>query len=528
MKYAADHKSSYHSRIKVPIFCGALLLLGFFLHGHALAANSASIIDAGTGIGGAFDADLKIIAHAFLDAFRVIATIMTVVAGAMIALNMEQHQRILWNWILGIGLAANFGLFLTDLGFLDVISGAEQAAKVQIYTPKLETINDEHVNIMSQMMNHYRVHVIEPGAKIILPVCMKIMIILTLIQSGYDLAFKLISGDKIKYMLSVVLKLGFMIFLMQNWIGGIGLMHALNTGFETIGYMAGGQGIIDLEPDAICDNAFKIFAHVIGSSSHFSSYIPGVSTILGLLILMASTVLIFLSAIEMFMARMEFYTMAILVMPILPFMMTSKLAFLSDKAIGAMFNLAIKCAVIAFLTSIIIPFFDSFSKQLLETKNPLDHTMIMLQLLLICFLIYLLIKKCSVLVSSLLNGQPAFGGSDMTGTLTGAAATAASTAGAVGRASAVAANGANRTSVFRELAKQAALQGTTVGKAYANARSYNMSSYSGYNGGDRPKTTEEVQREHREAQQRQAEQQKADWDKAVRIANKRLSPFQNK
>ena len=258
------------------------MLLGFFLHGHALAANSASIIDAGTGIGGAFDADLKIIAHAFLDASRVIATIMTVVAGAMIALNMEQHQRILWNWILGIGLAANFGLFLTDLGFLDVISGAEQAGAVQMYTPKLETINDEHVNIMSQMMNHYRVHVIEPGAKIILPVCLKIMIILTLIQSGYDLAFKLISGDKIKYMLSVVLKLGFMIFLMQNWIGGIGLMHALNTGFETIGYMAGGQGIIDLEPDAICDNAFKIFAHVIGSSSHFSSYIPGVSTILGI------------------------------------------------------------------------------------------------------------------------------------------------------------------------------------------------------------------------------------------------------
>ena len=274
-----------------------------------------------------------------------------------------------------------------------------------------------------------------------------------------------------------------------------------------------------MEPDAICDNAFKIFAHVIGSSSHFSSYIPGISTILGVLILMASTVLIFLAAIEMFMARMEFYTMALLVMPLLPFMMTSKLSFLSDKAIGAMFNLAIKCAVIAFLTSIIVPFFDSFSKQLLETKNPLDHTMIMLQLLLICFLIYLLIKKCSVLVSSLLNGQPAFGGSDMTGTLTGAAATAASTAGAVGRARAVAANGANRTSVFRELAKQAALQGTTVGRAYDSARSYRTDS----------KTTEEAQREYREAQQRQAENAAADLKKAVKITDKRFSQlFKNK
>lgn len=118
----------------------------------------------------------------------------------------------------------------------------------------------------------------------------------------------------------------------------------------------------------------------------------------------------------------------------------------------------------------------------------------------------------------------------MTGTLTGAAATAASTAGAVGRARAVAANGANKTSVLRELGKQAVLQGTTVGRAYYSARNYSGSGSggSGYNGGDRPKTTEETLKEYKQNQQKEQENQKKDWDKAVKIAGKRLSQFTNK
>ena len=117
----------------------------------------------------------------------------------------------------------------------------------------------------------------------------------------------------------------------------------------------------------------------------------------------------------------------------------------------------------------------------------------------------------------------------MTGTLTGAAATAASTAGAVGWARAVAANGANRTSGFRELAKQGALQGTTVGRTYESARNYNFGNGSGYNRGDRPKTTEEAQREYKQEQQRQAENAAADLKKAVKITDKRFSQlFKNK
>lgn len=135
-------------------------------------------------------------------------------------------------------------------------------------------------------------------------------------------------------------------------------MTALSQGFETMGLMAGGT-TTDVSPDNIVNNAIQIFS-VFWDKAHFNS--------LGLLVvncvsLLTMIVLLFLTAIEMFMARVEFYTMAMLVMPLLPFMITSKFSFLSDKAIGAMFNLAIKIVAIAFMTTIIEPFLNGFAQR---------------------------------------------------------------------------------------------------------------------------------------------------------------------
>lgn len=52
----------------------------------------------------------------------------------------------------------------------------------------------------------------------------------------------------------------------------------------------------------------------------------------------------------MFMAQIEFYTMALLTMMLLPFMMSQHTSFLSNNAIAAMFNCAMKVCVIAFLS----------------------------------------------------------------------------------------------------------------------------------------------------------------------------------
>lgn len=242
-------------------------------------------------------------------------------------------------------------------------------------------------------------------------------------------------------MLSVILKLGLMIFILQNWINGIGLMHALNTGFEMIGYKIGGQGFVDLQPDQIIGNGFKVLSLLLETSAKASAWnlvvgtftTGGISSLFTPIAFIVCIILLFLTAIEMFMARMEFYTMAVLVMPLLPFIMTSKLSFLSEKAISAMFNLAIKCCVIAFLFSAVVPFLNDISEQLstFKLENFVKAPVLSMQLLIICILLYLLTKRCSALVTGLLNGTPALSGSDMTGALTGAGTKAASAAGQV-------------------------------------------------------------------------------------------------
>lgn len=436
------HIKIFQNKIFKLICLASCLLFVLSISNSAFAADSISIINEGTGLGGDFDSALKTIGTSLVFLARAVSFIMTVTAIVMVMFHMEQGSRILWNWVLGIGLAVNFGVFLSDIGFLEFISAAEEAStNIQPLHVRLSDAQGGGFNILGEIMNYYRVGIIEPGAKVILPICLKILIILSVIQAGYDISFKLVSGDKIKYMLSVVLKLGLMIFILQNWINGIGLMHALNTGFEMIGYKIGGQGFVDLQPDQIIGNGFKVLSLLLETSAKASAWnlvvvtftTGGISSLFTPIAFIVCIILLFLTAIEMFMARMEFYTMAVLVMPLLPFIMTSKLSFLSEKAISAMFNLAIKCCVIAFLFSAVVPFLNDISEQLstFKLENFVKAPVLSMQLLIICILLYLLTKRCSALVTGLLNGTPALSGSDMTGALTGGGTKAASAAGQV-------------------------------------------------------------------------------------------------
>lgn len=115
---------------------------------------------------------------------------------------------------------------------------------------------------------------------------------------------------------------------------------------------------------------------------------------------------------------------SISITPFLPFMITSKFSFLSDKAIGAMFNLAIKVMAIAFMTTIIEPFLNGFAQKVAGTKDAWEQVGIIFQVLLCALILYILVRKISELASGLLNGQPSLGGSSMTSTMRGAAALA--------------------------------------------------------------------------------------------------------
>lgn len=128
-------------------------------------------------------------------------------------------------------------------------------------------------------------------------------------------------------------------------------------------------------------------------------------------LLLGFTVIVdtFFTGIEMFMVRIEFWTIALITMPLLPFAMNKHTAFLAEKAIGAIFSLGIKVLVIAFLSAVTCPLLTTFAEQV-KTKaeassSPLEF-MLLLQMVLACLVVSVLIHKIPNLAQGLINGSP--------------------------------------------------------------------------------------------------------------------------
>ncbi|MBQ9365235.1 MAG: type IV secretion system protein [Schwartzia sp.] len=400
--------------------------------------NSEDLFKQGTGLGGKFDAQLNNLGSIFLMVFKAIVVIMTAVAAMMVGFGLAEGKKELWNWLLGACIAVNVGWFLQSFGFLDYWYNALPGAGGGLPTFEInapDNVND--MTFMDSFMSTYIEGIIKPGAKAILPYCVRLLLILTILEVGWEFSFKLIAGDKVQYMLSILVKVGLFILIMQNWID---LMDALADGFIQIGMKAAGT-----ETKISLDDAYKIFYQL------FVSFLPtelsawdvvksfvtgGAQKLAGeilILIVLAIIIVIcgILISIEIFMAKIEFYTMALISMPLLPFHVTSKFSFLSDKAIGAMFNLAIKLSCVTFISEITWPFLRSYNEKFVSTP-PSEFGSVMLnafQVVLAGLTILLITKKVPELVTGLLSGQPQLGGAGMVDMATGAAKTAVGGAG---------------------------------------------------------------------------------------------------
>lgn len=431
-----------------------------------------------SGLNSDFNTEFKKIFDAFMKITSVLMVVMTAAAGIMIGLGIEDGKRTLWNWLLGIGLAFNFTSVAVDLGFFDLLKEPTAATSAVDKLPQITIATNDTAGttgFLADFMKTYLDGIIKPGAKAIEPYCVKILLLLSAIEVGWEMSFKLISGDKVKYIMTMIIKMGFFIWLMDEWIY---LTEALGNGFQQIGFIAGGSP--NLQANSIGDNADKMISSAFQLFSAIwdkSSILDGIGlvflTVIGLVVIIFA---IFMTAIEMFMARLEFYTMAILTLPLLPFIVTSKFSFLADKAIGAMFNLAIKLSCISFVTAFCVPFFTSFVDKYVESKDPGGLSAIM-QAILAALVIYYLVKKMPELVTGLLNGQPSLGGAGMMdtakaagGAAVGAAASVASGVGTVRAASAIAKGAGNggKLGTLATLGKAAVMSRSPVQK-YRNA-----------------------------------------------------------
>ena len=290
------------------------------------------------------------------------------------------------------------------------------------------------------------------------------------------LALDLTDKDKISWMVKSFLKIGFYVFLIQNWLGvdGLNLMDMLSKGFQEIGFIAGNYGdaplttitnINNIDPKhSIVNNMYKMFSLIYSGAvpqdagffakigfhlkRYFSMVTSPVSNILLALSMLIAVIVGFLTAVEMFMARIEFYTLALLAMPLLAFGVVKQFEYLAQQALRAVFNCGVKVCVISFLQAVVCQMFSKYTREIdkaltagpfsSSTGTPFELLSMTLQLLLMAIIMLLIVSKIPKLIQGLLSGNPSMSGSDMTGTVMGAVGTAAAATGMVAGASAAA------------------------------------------------------------------------------------------
>ena len=145
-------------------------------------------------------------------------------------------------------------------------------------------------------------------------------------------------------------------------------------------------------------------------------------------------VVLFLTAIEVFMCRIEFYTLTLLGTVLLPFFLVDKLNFLGTNTINGMFKISAKVMVIAFLQAICFTILNSQLKEFYDGPAAKSSFAFgaYVELGMTCLVMYVLVKQIPNLVSNFLSGGGGgLGGGSMLGQLgaVGAAAGGAAMTG---------------------------------------------------------------------------------------------------
>ena len=407
-----------------------ILILNFLGVANAADNNSAvnevtsGLSGGGAGFGTTFQTQLSNLAKSLLSSAQIIAVIMTATAGCMVCFGIEDGKKTFWNWILGIGLAVNFGDLILSLWSVE---SPTAPTKIEDYKLLLKSSDDPSIDILSPFMRYY-IGVIMSGAAVIAPYAVNLTLILAMIDGAIKFAFDLISGDKIKFLVTMILKVGFYIFLIQSWVGtnsNFQLMPVLSSGFETMGYTAGGaeemvkayskaspDSNIEVQSNQIVTNALNFF-NIFWEHAQQQNLL---TILIGLVCVVAAVVILFLTALEMFMVRIEFWTMALLTIPLLSFGVISQLKFLSEKAVGTMFNLAVKIFVVAFIATMSVNILTGLvdgAKEMATSSDFMGNISYFLQVLLYALILYLITKKIPELVSGLLSGNPSLSGGNM-------------------------------------------------------------------------------------------------------------------
>ena len=390
-----------------------------------------------SGGGQGFGQSVGDIAKGFQSVSRIIILAMTGIAGVMVAFGLGDARKNIWNYLFGVGLVLNAADILWGVFGGTGIFGYNDSAPVtgKPFTWDLKTNDKPDYNFLGPFMIYYKNQVIIPGCQRIAPYAARLCLLLAVINMTVKAALQLIEGDKLKFIITQFLTTGIYCWLIYNWTSNFDILGKLSHGFESLGYLASNDTTHSFGADSIVGNAFTVwdayFAHIDKASLMLKIVLIPSAIIL--------VILLFLISLEMLMARIEYWTMALLTLPLLAFGVLPQTKFLSEKAIGAMFNLAIKVMCIAFLTKLISTTIDGYVDKMVEAGKDGSTTLlqnigIVFQFLLLLIVLFLLVHKVPQLIQGLLSGNPSLTSGDMTGTARSMASSAANTASKAGGA----------------------------------------------------------------------------------------------
>ncbi len=277
---------------------------------------------------------------------------------------------------------------------------------------------DTEKDYLSKFMAYY-IAVVTYGQARIVPVAIRMALIFGTLQASWKMATEIGSGNQIKYVVTEVMKMSFIIFLITNWIQ---LGHAMGEWFESIGFLAGGidpsmKDAPNIQPDSIWNNAMS-FSGKMWENVEKASGIA--NTIMAFVVFLFIVVVLFLTAIEVFMCRIEFYTLTLLGTVLLPFFLVDKLNFLGTNTINGMFKISAKVMVIAFLQAVCFTILNSQLKEFYDGPAAKSSFAFgaYVELGMTCLVMYVLVKQIPNLVSNFLSGGGGgLGGGSMMGQL---------------------------------------------------------------------------------------------------------------
>lgn len=341
---------------------------------------------------------------------RIIVTCLIVGSAGMLAFGeLSATTTTFLRMILSMTVIINLGIYF---GYMFIVP---DSSFISIAEPKPDP---NSANFLGQMMMSF-IYKCQKGAEFLYPICVKILACAWAIDVAITLMLK-IEDDIIKYMISNALKMAMYLFLITNWILGMGIAHAVFASFERIGYIAGGGENSILMPDDIMGNAFKIIENTWNSFSQISFTTSPFALILAVVIFLVIVACILVISAQIMVVRVEFWVMAIFTMLTMSIGMFKPTKFLFERAISSLIHYATKVSIVAFVTAILEPMltsavenFVSGGESLDLQKNFLTFMQLAFSLGIMCMLVY----KLPNLAQAISSGQPALNGNDLSNQL---------------------------------------------------------------------------------------------------------------